>query len=86
MDAIPIAPSTSTTPLTQVSVAIALFPVAINPSMSRVAWAFNPMRATIAVLMSPPTAAELTARKGNAESTASAAKANELFMKSAADN
>jgi hypothetical protein len=33
--------------------------------------------------MSPPIAAELTARNGNADNTASAEKANELFMKSA---
>jgi len=66
-------------------VATAWFPVAINPSTSCVAWAFNPIRATIALLMSPPTTVELTARNGNAESTASAAKANELFMKSAVE-
>jgi len=60
-------------------------PVAIKPSMSRVAWASNPIRATIACLMSPPMAAEVTARNGNAESTANAEKANELFMKSAVD-
>jgi hypothetical protein len=71
--------------LNQVSVAIAWFPVAINPSTSRVAWAFNPMRATIAILMSVPIKAELTARNGNAEMTANAEKANELFMKSAED-
>jgi hypothetical protein len=35
--------------------------------------------------MSPPITDELTARSGKAESTASAEKANELFMKSAAD-
>jgi hypothetical protein len=63
-----------------------LFPEAINPLISRVAWAFNPIRATITVLMSPPRATELTARRGKAESTASAANANELFMKSAADS
>jgi hypothetical protein len=52
---------------------------------SWVALTFNPIRATIALRMSPPTAAELTARKGNAEMTARAAKANELFMKSAVE-
>src|SRR5215475_12947728 len=46
----------------------------------------RPMRATIACRMSPPIAAEVTARKGNAESTASAAKANELFMKSTVES
>jgi hypothetical protein len=37
VDAIPIAPSTSTSALTQVSVATALSPVAISASTSRVA-------------------------------------------------
>jgi hypothetical protein len=36
--------------------------------------------------MSPPITDEVTARKGNAESTARAAKAHELFMKSAVDS
>jgi hypothetical protein len=60
-------------------------PDAINPSTSRVASAFNPIRATIASLMSPPMTAEPTAKSGKTESTASAANANELFMKSAVD-
>jgi hypothetical protein len=61
-------------------------PFAIRESTACVALMFNPIRATIALLMSPPTAAELTARNGNAESTASAANANELFMKSAVES
>jgi hypothetical protein len=85
VDAIPIPPSTSTIALNQVSVATAWLPVAIKPSMSRLAWAFNPMRATIACLMSPPTTDEVTARNGKADSTASAANAKELFMKSAVE-
>jgi hypothetical protein len=35
--------------------------------------------------MSPPITDDVTARNGKAERTASAAKANELFMKSAVD-
>jgi hypothetical protein len=35
--------------------------------------------------MSPPSTDEVTARNGKAESMANAAKANELFMKSAVD-
>ena len=81
----PIAPSTSTSALSQVSVATALSPVAINPLISLVARGSSPILAAITLLMSPPSAAELTARNGKAESTASAAKANELFMKSAVD-
>jgi hypothetical protein len=60
-------------------------PVEINAFTSCVAWAFSPIRATIALLMSPPITVEVTARNGKAESTASAAKAKELFMKSAVD-
>src|SRR6516165_3587863 len=85
VEAIPIAPRTRMIALTQVSVARALLPVEISESTARVAAMFRPIRATIDCLMSPPTAAELTARNGNAESTASAANANELFMKSAAE-
>jgi hypothetical protein len=59
--------------------------VPINPSISLFAWSLNPMRATIAVRKSPPRTDELTARNGKAERTDSAAKANELFMKSAVE-
>jgi hypothetical protein len=69
-----------------VSVATALSPAAINPLRSRLAAGLKPIRATITVLTSNPRAAELTASKGKAESTASAANANELFMKSAVDS
>jgi hypothetical protein len=48
--------------------------------------ALLPGRSTITVLTSNPMAAELTASKGKAQSTARAAKANELFMKSAVDS
>jgi len=58
-------------------------PVEINPFTSFVASAFSPIRATIAFLMSPPSTDEVTARNGKADSTASAPKAKELFMKSA---
>ena len=85
VEAIPIAPRTRMIALTQVSVARALLPVEISESTARVALIFRPIRATIDCLMSPPTAAELTAKNGNAESTARAANANELFMKSAVE-
>jgi hypothetical protein len=78
----PSPPSTSTNPLKTVSVATALFPSAINRSTALAACGLNPIRAMIALRTSPPVQAEITASNGKTESTASAAKANELLMKS----